>query len=55
MRESLPFDEIEYEENISLEDILNTLDDSDTGFLTSLIPNILTIIHEKNKDFSILT
>ena len=32
MSEPLPYDEIKFDKNVNLEDILNTPDDSDTGF-----------------------
>ena len=32
MSEPLPYDENEFDENVKLEDILNTLDDSDIGY-----------------------
>ena len=32
MSEPLPYDEIKFDKNVKLEDILNTLDDSDIGY-----------------------
>ena len=33
MSEPLPYDEIKFDRKVKLEDIINTPDDSDTGFL----------------------
>ena len=37
MSQPLPFDEIKFDKNVKLEDILNTPDDSDIGYLLKLI------------------
>ena len=36
MRESLPYNEIKFDKNVELEDILNTPDDSDIGCFVEL-------------------
>ena len=37
MSQSLPYDEINFVDNVNLEDILNTPDDSEVGFFVELI------------------
>ena len=51
MSESLPHDEIEYDINVKLEDILNTPDDSDIGYFIEIDSNYPDKIKEKTKKF----
>ena len=51
MSEPLPFDEIEFDRNVILEDLLNTADDSDTGYFVEVdLPHPDTI-KEKTTNF----
>ena len=52
--ESLPYDEIKFDKNIKLEDILNTPDDSDIGSFVDVDLNHSDKIKEKIKNFPLL-
>ena len=52
MSKPLPYDEIKYDNNIKLEDILNTPDDSDIGCFIELDLTYPNNIKEKTKNFS---
>ena len=49
MSEPLPYDEIKFDGDIKLEDILNTTDDSDVGFFIEVDLNNPDNIKEKTK------
>ena len=49
MSESLPYDEIKFDNNVKLEDILNTPDDSDIGYFIEVDLKYLDNIKEKTK------
>ena len=51
MGEYLPYDEIKFDNNVKLEDILNTLDDSDIGYFIEVDLNYADNIKEKTKKF----
>ena len=51
MSQPLPYDEITYDNNIKLEDILNTPDDSDIGYLIEVDLIYPDNIKEKTKNF----
>ena len=51
MSQPLPFDEIEFDQNVTLEDILNTPDDSDIGFFIEVDLKNPDNIKEKTKNF----
>ena len=51
MSEPLPYDEIKFDDNVNLEDILNTPDDSDIGYLIEVDLNYPDNIKEKTKNF----
>ena len=51
MSEPLPYDEIKYDNNVSLEDILNTPDDSDIGYLIEVDLTYPNNMKEKTKNF----
>ena len=51
MSESLPYDEIKFDNNIKLEDILNTPDDSDIGYFIEVDLTYPNNIKEKTKNF----
>ena len=51
MSESLPFDENNFDNNVNLEDIINTSDDSDIGYFIEVDLNYSDIIKEKTKQF----
>ena len=51
MSEPLPYDEIKFDQNINLEDILNTPDDSDIGYFVEADLTYPDIIKEKTKNF----
>ena len=51
MGEPLPYDEIKFDQNINLEDILNTPDDSDIGCFVEADLTYPDIIKEKTKNF----
>ena len=53
MSESLPYDKIKLDNNINLEDILNTPDDSDIGYFVEVDLKYPDNIKQKNKKFSI--
>ena len=53
MSEYLPDDEIEFDNNVKLEDILNTPDDSDFGYFIEIDLKYSDIIKEKTKKISI--
>ena len=52
MSEPLPYDEIKFDNNLKLEDILNTPDDSDIGYFIEVDLKYSDTIKEK-KTFSI--
>ena len=47
MSQSLPYDEIKFDTNVKLEDILNTPDDSDIGYFIEVDLNYPDNIKEK--------
>ena len=51
MSEPLPYDEIKFDNNVRLEDILNTPDDSDIGYFVEVDLKYPDIIKEKTKNF----
>ena len=51
MSHSLPYDEIKFDNNVKLEDILNTPDDSDIGYFIEVDLNYPDNIKEKTKNF----
>ena len=51
MSESLPYDEIKFDYDVKLEDILNTPDDSDFGYLIEVDLKYPDNIKEKTKNF----
>ena len=51
MSQPLPYDEIKYDNNIKLEDILNTRDDNDMGYLIEVDLKYPNNIKEKTKNF----
>ena len=51
MSEPLPFDEIKFDQNVKLEDILNTPDDSDIGYFIEVNWTYPDNIKEKTKKF----
>ena len=51
MSEPLPYDEIKFDNNVKLEDILNTPDDSDIGYLIEVDLKYSNNIKEKTKHF----
>ena len=51
MSQSLPYDEIKFDSNVKLEDILNTPDDSDIGYVIEVNLNYPDNIKEKTKKF----
>ena len=51
MSEYLPYDEIEFDRNVRLEDILNTSDDSDIGYFIEVDLKYPDNIKEKTKYF----
>ena len=52
MSESLPYDEIKFDDNVKLEDILNTPDDSDIGYFIEVDLKYFDNIKEKTKYLS---
>ena len=55
MSESLPYDEIKFDNNGKLEDILNTPDDSDIGYFIEVDLKYSDNIKEKTKHFPFAT
>ena len=51
MSQPLPFDEIKFDNNVTLEDILNTPDDSDIGYFVEVDLTYPNNIKEKTKNF----
>ena len=51
MSESFPYDEIKFDNDVKLEDILNTHDDSDIGYLIEVDLKYPDNIKEKTKNF----
>ena len=51
MSEPLPYDEIKFNQNVKLEDILNTPDDSDIGYFVEADLTYPDNIKEKTKYF----
>ena len=51
MSEPLPYDEIKFDQNVKLEDLLNTLDDSDIGYFVEADLIYPDNIKEKTKNF----
>ena len=51
MSETLPYDEIKFDNNVELEDILNTPDDSDIGYFIEVDLKYPENIKEKTKHF----
>ena len=51
MSEPLPYDQIKFDNNVNLEDILNTPDDSDIGYFIEADLKYPDIIKEKTKNF----
>ena len=55
MSQPLPFDEIKFDNNVTLEDILNTPDDSDIGYFVEVDLTYPNNIKEKTKNFPFAT
>ena len=53
MSEPLPYDDIKFDNNIKLEDILNTPDDGDIGYFIEVDLIYPDNIKQKTKKFSI--
>ena len=53
MSQPLPFDEVKFDKNIILEDILNTPDDSDIGYFIEVDLKYPDNINKKTKNFTI--
>ena len=51
MSQPLPFDEIKFDNNVTLEDILNTPDDNDIGYFVEVDLTYPNNIKEKTKNF----
>ena len=51
MSQTLPFDEIKFDENVKLEDISNTPDDSDIGYFVEIDLKYSDNIKKKTKNF----
>ena len=51
MSQPLPFDELKFDNNVKLEDIINTLDDSNIGYFIEIDLTYPNIIKEKTKNF----
>ena len=51
MSQRLPYDEIKYDNNIKIEDIINTPDDSDIGYFIEVDLKYPNNIKEKTKNF----
>ena len=51
MNENLPNNEIKFDKNVEVEDILNTPDDSNTGFFLEAALKYTDNIKEKTKKF----
>ena len=51
MNQPLPYDEIKFDKNVKLEDIINTPDDSDIGYFVEIDLTYLDNIKEKTKNF----
>ena len=51
MVQPLPYDEIKFDKNVKLEDILNTPDDSDIGYFVEVDLKYPDNIKEKTKHF----
>ena len=51
MSEPLPYDEIKFDDNVNLEDILNTPDNSDIGYFVGADLKYSDNIKEKTKNF----
>ena len=51
MSEPLPYDEIKFDNNVELADILNTPDDSKIGYFVEVHLNYPDNIKEKTKNF----
>ena len=51
MSQPLPYDEIKFDNNIKVEEILNTLDDSDIGYFVEVDLNFPHNIKKKTKNF----
>ena len=51
MSQTLPYDEIKFDKNVELEDVLNTPDDSDTGYFVEADLIYSDNIKEKTKNF----
>ena len=49
--QSLPYDEIKLDNNVNLEDILNTRDDSDIGYFVEVDLKYPDNIKQKTKNF----
>ena len=53
MSQPLSYDEINFDKNVKLEDILNNLDDSDIGYFIELDLTYADNIKEETKNFPI--
>ena len=53
LSQMLPYDEIKFDKNVKLEDILNTPDDSDVGYFVEIDLIYPDNFKRKNKKFSI--
>ena len=51
MSQPLPYDEIKFDKNVKLEELLNTLDDSDIGYFIEVDLTYPDNIKEKTKNF----
>ena len=54
MSEYLPYDEIKFDKNVILENIINTLDIGDIGYFTEIDLTCSYDIKEKTKNFNSL-
>ena len=54
MSEYLPYDDIKFDENVKLEDILNTPDDSDIGYFVEVELKYPDELKHKTKDIHFL-
>jgi hypothetical protein len=51
MSESLPFKDIKFDNNVTLEEVLNTKDDNETGYILEVDLVFPKEIHEKLKQY----
>ena len=51
MSEPLPYKDLQFNNNVSLDDILNTADDDETGYILGVDLSFPEHIHEKLREF----